>query len=133
MKDSREYVVFDIDWTVCELEQSTKPYCHTLEEIRIEKNYDKYRYYKTMWYWIIFLTWRKYNDYHDITVKWLSENWFEYDWLIMNKDWQPEENHIFKKRALRIIMQLYNINIVLDDNPLVWEVCKKLKIQFYQC
>lgn len=125
-------VIFDLDWTLCELWESTTPYNHSWEEIlndnMLEEIIDEWL---PLHVDIIILTWRKHSDHHQTTVEWLEKNKVPYDYLIMCKDWKPEENHIFKKRALRVLSQMYDIRMVYDDNHLVGEVCKKLKIPFY--
>lgn len=126
-------VIFDLDGTLCELRESTTPYAHSWTEQLI---YPIYEEMEKEWcpldVTIIILTWRHY-DYHDITVKWLEENNVQYDHLIMCKDGQPEENHIFKKRVLRMLSQMFEIQMMYDDNPEVEKVCRRLKVPFYPC
>ena len=128
----RKAVIVDIDGTLCEL--TDNPYIHTGNEIMKE---DIWREIYLDWcFWpieqelpdIIILTWRSRTEYEDMTRGWLDANGIIYDQLIMNMDWAPEKNHIFKKRALRILMQIYDIQIVYDDNPQIIPICKKLKL-----
>lgn len=128
----RNAVVFDLDWTLCQ-SYPNRPYSYSSEEIVNFAIYDELmKEWYQLWVDIIILTWRKHNEHYKSTVDWLDNNEIPYDHLIMCKDWQPEENHIFKKRVLRVLSQMYEqICMVYDDNPAVWEVCKKLWIPFY--
>lgn len=127
-------VIFDLDGTLCELQESTTPYAHSGEEQPVyhilEELIDEWT---PLFVDIIILTGRKYSDHYQATTDWLEKYEIPYDHLIMCKDSQPEENHIFKKRTLRVLSQIYDIRMVYDDNPEVEKVCRKLKIPFYPC
>lgn len=129
----RKCVVFDLDGTLCLLWESNKPYAHTWEEILNDPIYEELiDEWSLLDIDIIILTWRKHSDHYKTTVDWLEQNEIPYDHLIMCKDWHPEENHIFKKRVLRVLSQMYEeISMVYDDNPEVGKVCARLRIPFY--
>ncbi len=127
----RKAVIVDIDGTLCEL--TDNPYIHTGDEVMKEIIWGE-----IVFNWlspieqdkpdVILLTGRWRDKYEDMTRGWLDANGIIYDQLIMNMDWAPEKNHIFKKRALRILMQIYDIQMVYDDNPQIIPICKKLKL-----
>ena len=127
-------VVFDLDGTLCDLKPTASCYAHSWEE---EPIWNILEEMEKEWCMldvdIIILTGRKHKEHHDATVAWLEKYNVPYDHLIMCMDWAPEENHIFKKRALRVLMQMYKVQMVYDDNPEVEKVCRKLGINFYPC
>ena len=121
-----------MDGTLCEMVESTRAYASGWEDCPIPRIINELRSMKNAGHTIIILTGRKYS-YHEETKQWLSYHDIPYDHLIMNMDGQPEENHIFKKKVLRVLIQMYQIMMLYDDNPAVENVCKKLKIPFYPC
>ena len=131
----RKAIIVDIDGTLCELTDT--PYIHTgNEELRDQVWWDIYM----SWCFlpveeelpeIIILTGRSRSEYEEMTRGWLDANGIIYDQLIMNMDWAPEKNHIFKKRTLRILMQMYDIQMVYDDNPNLIPICKKLNLPLH--
>ena len=126
-------IVFDLDWTLCELWDSANPYNHDGEEYVISEMkyiFDKISYFEKNN--IMILTWRKRKEYWDTTEKWLSDNWIDYDRLIMQEWSTAEKNHIYKEKELIKLQERYDIVAMFDDNPLVWDVCKKLWILLLQ-
>ena len=81
---------------------------------------------------IIILTGRK-RKYWKITQQWLQDNEIYHDDLIMQEWRTAEKNEIFKEKMLVELMKDYQIAMVYDDNPKVWEVCQRLGIPFYPC
>lgn len=125
-------LVFDLDWVLCELWDSSNPYNHNGEELIIQGMY-------TIWVWVkftcdtrIILTGRKRKDYWKITEKWLSDNSIYYSELIMQEWSQGEKNHIYKEKELVKLQERYDIVAMVDDNPDLIPVCKKLGILLLQ-
>lgn len=121
-------IVFDLDWTLCELWDSANPYNHDGEEIIIQWMY-------TLWVWSrftcdtrIILTGRKRKDYWKTTEEWLKNNSFCYSELIMQEWNTAEKNHIYKEKELVKLQERYDIIAMVDDNEAMIPVCKKLWI-----
>jgi len=110
-------------WPPYPLAWNEKPNPEIIEELEKE--------WYPLWVEIIVLTGRKYSEYYNETVSWLDKN-IEYDQLIMNMSSHPLPNHLFKKETLRVLMQVYDIRMVYDDNPEVGKVCNKLRLPFKQ-
>lgn len=122
-------IIFDIDWTLCELWDSANPYNHDWEEVRIQFMYFIYAWLlKTDYCDIIILTWRKDKDYRKMTDAWLIHNSFFYDLLIMQLGSTAEKNHIFKEKELIKLQEQYDIIAMFDDNQDLIPVCKRLWI-----
>ena len=51
---------------------------------------------------------------------------FAFDMIIMQEKSQADKNHIFKEEKLRELQKEYDIIAVIDDNPYLVPVCKKL-------
>lgn len=122
-------IIFDLDGTLCELWDSANPYNHDGEEYVISEMkyiFDKISYFEKNN--IMILTWRKRKEYWDTTEKWLSDNWIDYDRLIMQEWSQWEKNHIYKEKELIKLQERYDIVAMLDDNEAMIPVCKKLWI-----
>ncbi len=81
---------------------------------------------------IMILTWRKKKEYWDTTEKWLSDNWIDYDRLIMQEWSTAEKNHIYKEKELIKLQERYDIIAMFDDNEDLIPVCKKLWILLLQ-
>ena len=127
-KDIKKAIVFDLDGTLC-FSYPDRPEKYTgleaptgIFEQEVVKYPDSYD--------IIILTWRKEKEYREITEKWLDKMLIPSDRLIMNKHSCPEKNHIFKLCELYKLQQEYDIVMMYDDNPLLWEVCEILWINF---
>lgn len=127
-KDIKKAIVFDLDGTLC-FSYPDRPEKYTgleaptgIFEQEVVKYPDSYD--------IIILTWRKEKEYREITEKWLDKMLIPSDKIIMNKHSCPEKNHIFKLCELYKLQQEYDIVMMYDDNPLLWEVCEILWINF---
>lgn len=121
-------IIFDLDWTLCELSDSSNPYNHDWEEAIIPEMYQ-------IWVWVrftcdtrIILTGRKRKDFWEITEKWLEKNWFCYTELIMQEWSTAQKNHIYKREKLIELKEKYEILALVDDNPDMIPVCKELGI-----
>lgn len=122
-------IIFDLDWVLCELWDSANPYNHDGEEYVISEMkyiFDKISYFEKNN--IMILTWRKKKEYWDTTEKWLSDNWIDYDRLIMQEWSTAEKNHIYKEKELIKLQERYDIFAMFDDNEDLIPVCKKLWI-----
>lgn len=129
----KQAICIDIDWTLCYLKDEENKHNYTGEEILRQDIYDEIdKNYSPVYFTRIILTGRKY-EFHDLTEKWLKDNNIRYDYLIMCKEWKPDENHVFKKRTLRVLQQMYDIRMTYDDNPNMEKVCRRLKIPFKFC
>ena len=123
-------IIFDLDGTLC-FSYPDRPEKYTWNEKStglfesVVSKLDK-------WTCIIILTGRKQKEYKEITEKWLEKQYYPYDKLIMNIHSCPEKNHIFKLCELYKLQQEYDIVMMYDDNPLVWDVCAKLWILLLQ-
>lgn len=121
-------IIFDLDWTLCELWDSSNPYNHDGEEYRIREMsiiYDEFlRWYNKL----IILTGRKRKEYGAVTEKWLEYNDIKYEELIMQEWSTAESNHIYKEKELVKLQEQYDIVAMFDDNPDLIPVCKKLWI-----
>lgn len=123
-------VVFDLDWTLCELWSSANPYNHDWEEIAIP---EMEFMFQALWYFdeeveMFVLTGRKYKEYWKTTQLWLDKNHM-FPKCIFMQNWNTwEKNHIFKKKKLEEIQEEYNILFMVDDNPDMIQVCKELWI-----
>ncbi len=125
-------LVFDLDWVLCELWDSSNPYNHNGEEYVItEMKYilESFASYEDE---VIILTGRKRKDYWKITEKWLDDSDIYYDKLIMQEWSQGEKNHIYKEKELIKLQERYDIVAMVDDNPDLVPVCKKLGILLLQ-
>ena len=125
-------LVFDLDWVLCELWDSSNPYNHDGEEYVItEMKYilESFASYEDE---VIILTGRKRKDYWKITEKWLDDSDIYYDKLIMQEWSQGEKNHIYKEKELVKLQERYDIVAMVDDNPDLIPVCKKLGILLLQ-
>lgn len=125
----KKAVVFDLDWTLCEIGESSNPYNHDGEELPTwlyEREITKY----PDSYAVIILTWRKRREYGKITENWLHQYHILFDMLIMQEWGQAKKNHIYKEEALKSLMKEYEIVMLYDDNPDVWEVCERLWVPF---
>lgn len=122
-------VVFDLDWTLCELKPESERNNHTGNEKPIDALYPIY-----LWYWhnhLILLTGRK-EKYRDITEKWLHDNDYHFDEIILQTKSTADKNHVFKREQLQKIQERYDIIAVVDDNPSMIEVCRDLNITLLQ-
>lgn len=127
----RDIFVFDLDGTLSELWDSANPYNHDWEEASIHWMELLYNYVEEHSNCII-LTWRKRKEYWVITEKWLEFNEISYLELIMQEWSQAEKNHIYKEKELIKLQERYNIVAMVDDNPDLIPVCKKLWILLLQ-
>lgn len=80
---------------------------------------------------IIILTWRK-ERFREITEKWFIENQIWYDRIIMQQGSIWEKNHIYKEKVILELIEEYDILMMYDDNHIVWDICRNLKIPFTQ-
>ena len=80
---------------------------------------------------IIVLTGRK-EKYRKLTEKWLYDNDFMIDEIIMQSKSQADKNHIFKREKLIELKEQYEIIALFDDNPDLIPVCKELWILLLQ-
>ena len=125
----KKAIVFDLDGTLCEIGESSNPYNHDGEELPTwlyEREVTKY----PDSYAVIILTGRKRREYGELTENWLHQYHILFDRLIMQEWGQAKKNHIYKEEALKELMQEYEIVMLYDDNPDVWEVCERLWIPF---
>lgn len=127
-KNIKKAIVFDLDWTLCFSYHNRPEKYIGLEAPTVIFEQEVVKYPDS--YHIIILTWRKEKEYWDITRRWLENMYFPHDRLIMNIHSCPEKNHIFKLCELYKLQQEYDIVMMYDDNPLVWEVCEILWINF---
>ena len=127
-------VVFDLDWTLCTLSDSTNPYNHDGEEVIIPEMRFILQSFHSPFLDKIILTGRKKKEYWYVTEKWLKDNdmAFDFDRIIMQEKSQADKNHIFKEEKLRELQKEYDIIAVFDDNPYLVPVCKKLWILLLQ-
>lgn len=125
-------LVFDLDWVLCELWDSSNPYNHDGEEYVISEMENIMRNLYMYNDCTIILTGRKEKDFKNVTVKWLSNNEILYDRLIMQEWSQGEKNHIYKEKELVKLQERYDIVAMVDDNPDLIPVCKKLGILLLQ-
>lgn len=126
-------VVFDLDGTLCELSDSSNPYNHDWEEVIIPEMKDiflAFNYRNQVWR--IILTGRKKKEYGNVTEKWILENVWSCDDLIMQEGNTAKENHIFKREKLIELKEKYDIIAMVDDNPDLIPVCKELWILLLQ-
>lgn len=122
-------IIFDLDGTLCTLSDSSNLYNHDGEELPTwlyEREITKY----PDSYAVIILTWRKRREYGKITENWLHQYHILFDMLIMQEWGQAKKNHIYKEEALKSLMKEYEIVMLYDDNPDVWEVCERLWVPF---
>ena len=129
-------IIFDLDWTLCELKSESEKNNHTGEEMptKLMDLYNMFEYCMgdpTL----IILTWRKKLDFWKLTLDWVWNQWLrnrlEHK-IIMQKKSMADKNHIFKKEKLIELQEEYDIICMFDDNPLVWDVCAELWILFLQ-
>lgn len=125
-------IVFDLDWTLCELWDSVNPYNHDGEELIIQGMYTIWVWVKFTCYTRIILTGRKRKDFWKFTEEWLKNNSFCYSELIMQEWSTAEKNHIYKEKELVKLQERYDIVAMVDDNELLVPVCKKLWILLLQ-
>lgn len=134
MLDKPKCIVFDLDWTLCELWDSANTYNHDGEEYVISEikwildafwyNYEFPQHQAE----IIIMTGRKRKEYGEITKKYLRDNDVVYEELIMQEWSQAEKNHIYKEKELIKLQERYDIIAMFDDNEDLIPVCKKLWI-----
>lgn len=122
-------IIFDLDWTLCNLSDSSNPYNHDWKEVLIPEMKEIFLAfnYRNKIARII-LTGRKRKDYWSITEKWIEENLWSCDELIMQERSMGEKNHIFKHKKLIELKEKYEIIALFDDNPDLIPVCKDLWI-----
>jgi len=132
MLNKPKCIVFDLDWTLCELWDSANPYNHDGEEYVISEMDNIMRNLYMYNDATIILTGRKRKDYWKVTEKWLFDNEILYDYLIMQGWSQWEKNHIYKEKELVKLQERYDIVAMFDDNELLFPVCKRLWILLLQ-
>jgi hypothetical protein len=132
MKET-QYIICDLDGTVADL-------WHRLHHIQWEKkdynafNLDCYldsviketaivvkSLVATTWAKIIFTSGRS-DIAKDMTIKRLADNGFEYDRLIMRKDWNHTPDTLLKLSRYNRHLKDLNILCVFDDRPWVVEM-----------
>lgn len=133
--------LFDLDWTLCEL-YPERPGKYSGQEtpikawtwflwVMIEHFRTRKTYFKV---WII--TGRKEQDFTQQTWDWF-EFYFPKDLqsgrlqLFMQPGSVAKKNHIWKEEKLLQLMEEYEIMALVDDNPDMQDVCKRLWIPFY--
>lgn len=126
-------IVVDLDWTLCELKEFDERHSHKWDEKLIDSMYEEL---DKEWFPldvdIIILTWRK-GKFREITKSWLIDNGVWFDTLIMQEGSTAKKNEVFKEEKLKELMEVYDIQMVYDDNHKVWEVCKRLGLPFNPC
>lgn len=126
-------IIVDLDWTLCELKEFDDRYNHTWDEKLIDYMYEElYKEWFLLDVDIIILTWRK-EKFREITKSWLINNFVWFDRLIMQEGSMAKKNEVFKEEQLKELMEEYDIHMVYDDNPKVWEVCQRLSLPFNPC
>ena len=124
-------IVFDLDWTLCELKPESDRNNHTGNEEPIEsiiylaKSIMKIDNIK-----VLILTGRKEKYLHE-TIHWLVKQDIPAE-IVMQTKSQADKNHVFKREQLKKMQEKYDILAVIDDNELVWDVCLELWILFLQ-
>ena len=126
----KKAVVFDLDWVLCHLKRESERNNHTGKERSTMFFFNlMVSWFDPLWKEIIILTWRK-EKYREITETWLKKVHIPYDKLIMQEWGQAKKNHIYKEEILKELKKEYEIVMLYDDNPDVWEVCERLWIPF---
>lgn len=130
--------IFDLDHTLCHpvnrwpysscAEDEAIPSVKLIAEFIAYRNSDKYRQYMKTRVHIIILSWRKEWDHKFETIKWLDENKIIYEEIHLNNSNPCTKAEVFKREKLIELQEKYNILWVFDDDPLVAEICKELKI-----
>lgn len=130
--EKQRAILVDLDWTLCQLKPHEDCHNHTWKELVIE---DMREELEKEWYMldvdIIILTWRK-ERFREITEKWFIENQIWYDRIIMQQGSIWEKNHIYKEKVILELIEEYDILMMYDDNHIVWDICRNLKIPFTQ-
>lgn len=121
-------IIFDLDWTLCELKPDSERNNHTGNEKPIEWMIEIVNSFENIDH-IIILTGRK-EKYADITWKWLDR--VDFSELIMQEWRTAKKNHVFKREQLEKLKERYDILAVVDDNPAMIEVCRDLNIILLQ-
>lgn len=119
-------IVFDLDGTLCHLNPEQDRNNHTWDEKPIESMVYLVKQLMQTDIKVIVLTWRK-DKYFSITVQWLFRQWIPVEVVMQTKS-KADKNHIFKEEQLRKIQENHEIIAMVDDNPAMIEVCKKLWI-----
>lgn len=126
-------IIVDLDWTLCELKPYDDRHSHKWDE---ELIYPMYEELDKEWFPldvdIIILTWRK-EKFREITKSWLIDNEVWFDRLIMQEGNTAKKKEVFIEGKLKELMEEYDIQMVYDDNPKVWEVCQRLGLPFNPC
>jgi len=129
--NKKDIIIFDLDWTLCELKPPEFANSHTWEEVVIESMKRLYELYWRIIIKRVILTWRKRKEFWVITEKWLDDNWIFYHELIMQEGSIWEKNHLFKEKELTRLREEYNIVWVFDDNPHLIPICSRLGIPLF--
>ena len=119
-------LVVDLDWTLAELNPDSDRNNHTGQEKPIEQMVYLVQQLIQSDIKVIVMTGRK-DKYFDITVSWLMAQWLPVEVIMQTKS-KADKNHIFKEEQLRKIQENHEIIAMVDDNPAMIEVCKKLDI-----
>lgn len=124
-------IVFDLDWTLCEMKPDSERNNHTGDEKSIEQIvYLAQSLLQLDHIKVIVMTGRK-SKYLLITISWLERHWIPVE-IIMQTKWTAEKNHIYKEKELVKLQERYDIVAMVDDNPDLIPVCKKLGILLLQ-
>lgn len=126
-KIRKKAICFDIDWTLCFLNDAETPYNHDGEEIStwLYESLIKDLPHDTL---IVIITWRKKREYGELTKQWLRKNNIRCDYLFMQEWHTAIKNYIFKWRVLKWLKKIIDIDMMYDDNPDVEFVCELLDI-----
>ena len=124
-------IVFDLDWTLCEMKPDSELNNHTGDEKSIEQIvYLAQSLLQLDHIKVIVMTGRK-SKYLLITISWLERHWIPVE-IIMQTKWTADKTHIYKEKELVKLQERYDIVAMVDDNCGLIPVCKKLGILLLQ-
>ena len=126
----KKCIIFDLDWTLCELKRYPDKNRHTWNENPIKHMCAIFS--SIAWIEKIILTGRK-STYREVTRQWIETNIWTAISLIMQEKKTADKNHIFKKEQLEKLKKEYEIIAMYDDNPDMIPVCEELKIPLILC
>lgn len=137
-------LLFDIDWTLCEMNDSATPYNHTGEDTPIHSTcvllqaviHSFQKMGTANNFRVGILTARKEKAYKEVTRKWFDYYFpevFKYPFLEfhMQQGSVADKAHIFKERRLQELQEQFDIIWIIEDDENMVEVCRKLKVPLY--